>query len=200
MEYANPGPQKNSADCPSADIAAYIDGELSPDAELFLEHHFANCRVCSTELNEQKHFLNALNSSLTPDLEIPADFTKRIVANADSNVSGLRRRSEWLHAMFVCAGLLFFVLFTLGANARGAFLPFFDIAGRIAAVFVFAFHLVYDITFGVVVILRTIVAQPDLGIGTAIIFAALVIGLIFRYSPLSFKKEKIDQLKSGNGF
>src|SRR5262249_2163468 len=114
------------SECPSLDIAAYIDGELSPDAEIALERHLATCSFCTEELNLQKQFVNALNCSLGAVPEIPADFTKRIVTNAESNVRGLRRKSEWLNALFVCVALLFFVLFALGANARGAFISFFD--------------------------------------------------------------------------
>ena len=51
--------------CPSPDLSAYIDGELSPHDELELEMHVAGCRVCADDLNLQKSFLNALDSSLT---------------------------------------------------------------------------------------------------------------------------------------
>src|SRR5437870_10821241 len=125
---------QDTNECPSTDIAAYLDGELSPQTELELEAHVSNCEVCLRELNQQKTFVTALSSSLISDLEIPDDFTKRIVTNAESTVSGLRRRSEWLNAVFVCCGLFFFVLFSLGASAGGAFGSFFGIFERIAAV------------------------------------------------------------------
>src|SRR5690348_2384504 len=102
-----------SVECPSPDIAAYIDGELTPDAELGLESHLAACRLCSEELNLQKHFVNALNGTLSGEFEIQEDITKWIVTSAESSVSGLRRRSEWVSALAVCSGLLLFVLFTL---------------------------------------------------------------------------------------
>ena len=51
--------------CPSPDISAYIDGELSADQELQLELHMAGCRTCSDDLNLQKSFLNALESRTT---------------------------------------------------------------------------------------------------------------------------------------
>ena len=41
--------------CPTGDIAAYIDGELSPDHESELDLHFADCSVCTYEMNQQKH-------------------------------------------------------------------------------------------------------------------------------------------------
>src|ERR1044072_2968749 len=145
MEQASIQASEFIGECPSTDIAAYIEGELFLDAELFLERHHANCSICTEKLNLQKQFVNALNNSLGFAPEIPADFTKRIVANAESNVRGLRRKSEWLNALFVCCAPLFFVLFTLGASARGAFLFFFDVFGQLAAVFSVVSHLLYDI-------------------------------------------------------
>jgi anti-sigma factor RsiW len=186
--------------CPSQDIAAYIDGELTPDAELQLEFHLAACRTCSDELNLQKHFLNALTGSLSGEFEVSEDFTKRIVTSAESSVSGLRRRSEWLAALSVCCGLLLFVLFTLGASARGTFFSFFDVIGQLAAVVSFVSHSCYDLAVGVVVILRTIGAQPAFGVATAVVVTAFALAALYKFSPIRFSRKKIDQLESGNGF
>jgi hypothetical protein len=200
MEQVNVQESEFFAECPSVDIAAYIDGELSPDAELTLECHLAECSVCAEELNLQKQFVNVLNSSLENIPEIPVDFTKRIVTNAESNVRGLRRRSEWLNALFVCAALTFFVLFTLGANARGAFMSFFDVFARLAAVFSFVSHFLYDISVGAVVILRTIGGQPGFLVVGILILIGFSVVLAFRFLPLHITNKKIDQLEGGNGF
>ena len=62
--------------CPSNEIAAYIDGELSLSHELELDAHFAHCQVCSNELNQQKLFLRQLDASLKheSELELPENF------------------------------------------------------------------------------------------------------------------------------
>jgi hypothetical protein len=54
------------------------------------------CSVCADDLNLQKSFLNALDSSLDEETEIrlPKNFTKTVVANAESRVSGLRHPHE----------------------------------------------------------------------------------------------------------
>ena len=199
MEHASIQ-ESEFAECPSMDIGAYVDGELSPDAELALEFHLADCSICTEELNLQKQFVNALNNSLDTFTEIPADFTKRIVVGAESDVRGLRRRSEWLNALFVCCGLLFFVLFTLGASARVAFLSFFDVFGQLAAVFSFLSHFLYDISVGVIVILRTIGADPEFSIVSVVVAIALVAILAYSFSPFRFNTEKVDQFKGENGF
>jgi hypothetical protein len=200
VEQVNIQEGESIAECPSVDIAAYIDSELSPDVEIALERHLATCSVCTEELNLQKQFVNALNSSLGAAPEIPTDFTKRIMANAESNVSGLRRKSEWLNALLVCTALLFFVLFTLGANARSALLSFFDLFGQLAAVFNFVSHLLYDISVGMIVILRTIGAQPEFSLVGILVVIGLAAVLAYRFSPLYINNKKIDQLEGGNGF
>ena len=70
--------------CPTGEIAAYIDGELSPREELDLEMHFAVCRLCAAELNEQKKLLCALDFALEDEreIELPENFARVIVAAA----------------------------------------------------------------------------------------------------------------------
>src|SRR5436190_12740079 len=109
--------------CPIDEISAYIDGELDAAREFEMDLHFAGCQTCACELNEQKNFLRNLDVSLGHDreVELPPNFTKLIVANAESTVSGLRRPRERFNALFICSGLLLFVLFATGAEAGKLF-------------------------------------------------------------------------------
>ena len=96
--------------CPSPDIGAYIDGELSSKREVELDVHFASCPVCLDELNDQKNFLTSLEYSLQgeSDIELPPDFARVIVANAESTVSGLGVADD--STPLICSGLLLFDL------------------------------------------------------------------------------------------
>src|ERR1041385_5176048 len=127
---------KIEGDCPSEDISSYIDGELLPKQELELEMHFAGCEICAAEFNLQKKFLIALDQALEGEKEIdlPSNFTKVVVANAESRVDGLRRPSERFNALFVCSALFVFVLFTLGAESGKVFEGFFAVFEKVAAV------------------------------------------------------------------
>lgn len=151
----------NQGECPSADICAYLDGELSPHREIELEVHLAGCPVCSKELNIQKTILCAISSSLEnePEIELPKNFTKVVVANAESRVSGLRRPKERYNAIFICAGLFLFCLFALGADSTKFFATVVQVFDQIAAVGVFAAHVAYDLAVGAVIILRSISSQ-----------------------------------------
>ena len=140
-------------DCQRADIAAYIDGELLPAEELALELHLAGCGACSSVLNEQKVFLNDLEHSLKGrELELPETFAKVVVANAESQVTGVRRSGELFNAIFICAALLIFVLFALGPAGRDLIEKMFAVAG-------FFGHLIYSFLLGVTIVLRNVASQ-----------------------------------------
>ncbi len=145
-------------DCPRTELAAYIDGELSPREELELEMHLAICRVCPAELNEQKKLLCALDFALEEErkIELPANFTEIIVANAQSNVNGLRSPKERFKAIFVCLILFLFVLVGLGGETKTTLNTFFTLTDQIFAVAGFAAHFVYDVSIGTAVILRSL--------------------------------------------
>ena len=168
-------------ECPSDEISAYIDGELDLVRELVLDAHFASCIVCSVELNQQKQFLCSLNSSLKDEkeIELPANFTKRIVANAESTVSGLRKPRERYNAVFICVALFLFVLFAMGAEAgklvRG-FSAFFEQTAVVAGFFG---HLIYSVFVGVVIVLRSFASQfrfdVVIGLAVAVCFTAALL-------------------------
>jgi hypothetical protein len=148
-------------ECPIDEIAAYIDGELSPAHEIELEFHFSMCPSCVEQLNLQKQFLCDLDSSLKEDhpIELPDDFAKVIATRAESSVSGLRRPAERYNALFVCAAVLLFFLFATGANASRAVDGGGKAIDQAAVILGFFGHLVYSIFFGIAVILRTFAGQ-----------------------------------------
>lgn len=150
--------QINAIDCPIDEIAAYIDGESKPVRELELDVHFANCRKCSFELNQQKQFLCSLNSSLNQEksFELPKNFTAVIVAKAESTVSGVRRPTELYNAIFICAGLSLFALFALGSEAGAVFAGAFTFFDQIAVVAGFLLYLIYSVFLGFVVVIRSV--------------------------------------------
>ena len=153
--------QIRTFECPTDEIAAYIDGELVPEHEIELEAHLADCQICSFELNQQKQFLCGLNSSLKNEgeIELPANFTKLIVANAESSVNGLRRPRERFNAIFICAGLFLFALFALGAEAGKVLDGVSNIFDQIVAVGGVFARLTYSFFVGVAIILRSFASQ-----------------------------------------
>lgn len=142
--------------CPRALIAVYIDGELAPREELELERHFAVCPSCAAELNEQKKLLHALDFALEEEFELPADFTKTVVTRAESNVKGLRCPKERSRALFICTLLFLLVILGLGSETEAVLAVFVTFFEQVWVVGGFVAHLVYDVAFGITVILRSL--------------------------------------------
>ncbi|HEY0430065.1 MAG TPA: zf-HC2 domain-containing protein [Pyrinomonadaceae bacterium] len=152
---------KIEASCPRDDIAAYIDGEISPREELDLEMHFAGCKICAEELNTQKKLLCALDSFCLneKEIELPENFTKVVVTTAESHVSGLRRPQERRKALFICSALFLLVLLGLGEEADSILGTFGKIGEQFVVVVGFVAHLIYDVSVGLIVILRSLSNQ-----------------------------------------
>ncbi|MEP7213287.1 MAG: zf-HC2 domain-containing protein [Acidobacteriota bacterium] len=152
--------QSNEA-CPTGEISAYIDGELSPAEEMSLEMHLVGCPACVRDLNAQKHFLRALDISLehTDEIELPTNFTKTVVTTAESRVSGLRRGSELRNALLICSALLLIAIFAVGKDLPLVLSAFGVVADKVFATAAFAGHFVFDIAIGVSVIFRSLASQ-----------------------------------------
>ena len=165
----------------TSEIAAFIDGELLPREELELELHLAVCGSCSAELNEQKKLLCALDFALENEkqLELPTNFTKIVVANAESKVSGLRRPQERSKALFVCAALFLLVLLGLGGETEMVLNTFGKFAEQFLAVGGFMWNLIYDVSVGTAIVLRSLSSQFIFNS-----FASLVILIIFGFLSL----------------
>ena len=144
-----------------SELAAYIDGELSPGEELELEMHLAICGGCSEELNEQKKLLQALSYALEDknEIELPANFTRVVVANAESKVSGLRRPQKRSRALFVCAALFLLVLLSFGGETKTVLITFAKFADQFLVVVGFVWNLIYDVAVGAAIILRSLSHQ-----------------------------------------
>lgn len=173
--------------CPSAEIAAYIDGELSPAAEMELEKHFTVCGDCLKEFNEQKKLLFALDFALEEKTEIvlPKNFAKTIVINAESRVSGLRRREERFRALYLCAILFLLIIVGLGRETEAVFSAAAVFAEQIFAVANYTIHLIFNIAVALTTILRIISGQIIFSPVFAILaFAVFLISLIYLSSRI----------------
>jgi predicted anti-sigma-YlaC factor YlaD len=179
---------KSEQNCLRDNIAAYIDGELTPREEMDFEMHLTVCEACKKELNEQKKMLCVLDFALIEDekgFELPEDFTKVVVANAESKVGGLRCPRERYRTMFVCSALFLLVLLGLRGETGQVFETFSKFIDQIWVVGGFFAHLVYNISIGTTVILRSICIKFILKY--AILLIALV-GFLFTFSMFALSR------------
>lgn len=173
--------------CPSPEISAYLDGELWPEAELMLETHLAGCRTCAEDLNLQKGFLNALDFSLEEDdqIDLPDNFTKSVVTNVESRVTGLRQRKERHNAALIVLTLVFFSFFALGSSAERTFATSVSVAEKLLAVVAAAGHFVYDLALGCSIVLRSLMSGLLFGSATGgFVFVLILIVSLWFFSRL----------------
>jgi anti-sigma factor RsiW len=175
------------AACPSSDLSAYIDGELSPHDELELEMHIAGCRVCTDNLNLQKGFLNALDSSLDDEIEIqlPKNFTKTVVANAESRVTGLRHPHELRQAALICVALILVSILIHGGNTERTLLAASTVVEKLFAILVTTRQVIYDLGLGSSIVLRSLATNFLFESGSpALAFVVLFVLSLYVFSRL----------------
>lgn len=180
------------SECPVNEIAAYIDGELDQAREIEIGAHFDGCKECSGELNLQKQFLCGLDNGLRDEaqFELPASFTRSIIANAESSVTGLRHPAERFNALFIFSGLFLFVLFAMGSEAGRLFQGIASAIDQIAIVGGFFGHLVYAALIGMTIILRSLASQLSFDVTTAmaVTTALLITSLLISRMLLQIRR------------
>lgn len=170
--------------CPRSELSVYLDGELSSAESLHLETHLTECKVCREELNLQKGLFRALEADAFFDgpIELPAGFSKTVAVHAESRVAGLRQRSERGVFLSILVGLVLLLLAAVGGDMLGAFAPASAAAERVIASFAALGHLLFNISLGAVVILRTL--TDDSVVVSFISIAAIAISAAFLFARL----------------
>lgn len=178
--------------CESENIAAYIDGDLDPVLCSALDEHIKSCGKCATELRAQRLFMCELDSALANpfDLAVPANFAQVVAVNAESDMRGVRDRSEHKKALRYCIVLGLGAFALLGfASSKAIILNVRSVAGKVFGVFGFLAKTASDATAGFSVISRVVSRGviPDsrlaglAGLLLVILAIALLTFLLSRY-------------------
>lgn len=167
--------------CQVEDVAAYLDGELNGAAQENFESHLERCTRCTAELRAQRQLLCTLDVAFdeTRFFDLPKDFTRVIAVHAESDLSGMRRKSERRRAFQLCA-ILALVSFALLGAASGAlvFQPVRAFARSATSLLDLLWRTIYDAGTGMAVIVRmlgrALVLSPY-GFGLSLALAFLII-------------------------
>jgi anti-sigma factor RsiW len=164
-------------ECRTEDVAAYLDGELGGAASESFEAHLKTCASCAAELRMQRQLLCTLDLAFSePSFELPRNFSQVVAVHAESDLSGMRKKSERRRAFQLCALLALLAFALLGAASRAlVFQParsFLRIAGSLLDLVARA---LYDAGTGAAVIVRVV--------GRALILAPHGLGLILIVLP-----------------
>jgi predicted anti-sigma-YlaC factor YlaD len=177
--------------CQLEDIAAYLDGELSGAAQETFEEHLKSCADCNAELRVQRQLLCTLDFAFNESrpFELPRDFTRVVAAQAESDLSGMRKWSERRRALQLCAilGLISFAL--LGAASRTlVFDPARSFVRATGSLLNLAWQVIYDAGTGVAVIVRVVGRAIVLGPYGIWLFLALAFIISLSLLPLLIAK------------
>jgi anti-sigma factor RsiW len=175
--------------CPAEEISAYIDGELDPSVEVFLEDHLRGCETCRSDLNQQKGFLIALSDTLEREapIDLPENFTRSVVVNAESKVSGLRDRRERKSAFAIGAILLLVAAIAVGSLA-GVFSPFAAAVEKLLALGSSILQVVADLAYAIAAMFRSLVQTQTFGPTVAYIAIGLTVLLILYFGSRSIRR------------
>jgi predicted anti-sigma-YlaC factor YlaD len=184
----------NREHCQRELVAAYLDGELDATTASYFETHVDSCKACHAELNAQRLFMNDLDFSLasTPALSLPKNFAQIVAARAESDMSGVRSKTEHKLAFRFCVILALMSFALLGAAAiRSIFFSGESIANKTLGVFDLLWTALRDAAVGLIVIMRVIgqVVIPEshfaglmaLILALAIVLLSLLISSYHRY-------------------
>lgn len=167
-------------DCPTEDVAAYLDGELSLAAVEDFEAHLAGCADCNAALLTQRQLLCTLEAAFNGSgrFNLPPDFTRVVAAHAESNLRGVRTKTERRRSLQLCA-MLALSAFALLGTASGVlvFQPIRSFLQIIARVSDLMWQTVYDAALGAGIIMRMIgrgVLEDPHGVGLLAAFGFFV--------------------------
>lgn len=148
-------------------VAAYLDDELDETTRSRFERHTARCPSCAAELVEQRQLLCVLDAALgrePNEIRLPKNFTRILVARAESDMSGMHAYEEKRRALWLCAALAIVAFALLGAAAAVA--PVAAAARALACVGGMLVHTLREVGTSVAVVLRAtsghFVSEPTL--------------------------------------
>ena len=178
--------------CVTEHIAAYVDGELESSQRTAFEEHIKQCSRCASELQAQRRFMCELDSALASpfDLAVPQNFAQVVAVHAESDMRGVRNRSEHTRALRFCIilGLGAFALLGV-ASSKAVILNVRSVAEKVFGVFGLFVRTIFDAAAGFTVISRVVSRGliPDsrvvglTGLFLVILAIAILSRLISRY-------------------
>lgn len=178
-------------------MAAYIEGDLEPGHRAALEEHIKQCARCASELQAQRLFMCELNSALASpfDLAVPPNFAQVVAVHAESDMRGVRDRSEHTRALRFCIilGLATFALLGV-ASSKAVILNVSSVAGKVFGVLGFLARTTFDAAGGFTLVSRVVSRGliPDsrlaglAGLVLVVLAGAVLSLLISRYHRTRF--------------
>ena len=170
--------------CGSAKIAAFIDGELDAVEHAAVGEHIGSCSRCTNDLQQQRQFMCELDSAMTGplDMPVPKNFAEVVAVRAESDMRGLRHRSEHRKVLMFCTLLAISAFSLLGSRSESVVRNARTLISQVLEIFELIGKTVYDAVSGFTVILRVLTGGlfPESRTAeiTTLVLFVLAIGLL----------------------
>ncbi len=183
---------KNSQNCSPRPLQEYLDGEVDQHRESELLEHISTCKTCNDELNFHKTVFEKARG-LRNGVELPLNFADVVTTNAESQISGLRRRKERIAALSVVAFLAFATLVLISFDVARPLAASYLLVGKLAALLAMIGNFLGNMAIGVLVIVRVVIQGAARSMATAIfcfaLFLVICFVLLLRSGKFSAPKE-----------
>jgi anti-sigma factor RsiW len=156
----------------------YLDGELSPESEATFESHAANCPDCRIEIELHRKLAAGIEQLADEEIKLPDNFSKVVAANAESQVSGLRKSKERSVTFAILAGLTILIFCVLGASFGAAARLAGFVFERIVSVVLVIGSFFSDLVLGIIVVARVAVTQFEFNTQTVIAILGVGLGIL----------------------
>lgn len=176
--------QNENPEDPCSRLHEYLDGDLSSSDTREFASHLLGCERCSKDHSLYHQLAREFDNLPPADFELPKHFSKVVAANAESQVSGLRKPSERRKTLIIVCGLAVVLFVFLGVNIQSVLRFVSFVAERIGAVLSVVFGFLFNLCLGVIVILRVAATQagmPEFFFLTLVLVVVGFVGILILY-------------------
>jgi hypothetical protein len=178
--------QSENSDALCSRLHAFLDGDLpAPEAAEF-ESHLTGCERCSEAIDIDRHLDGEFENLPHVPVELPKDFSKVVAANAESQVSGLRKPSERRTTVAIIGGLAVGLFVFLGVNLQPVISVLSYVVEGVGAVLSVVGSFIFNLCLGVVVILRVAATQTGISEFLFLTVVLVILGTLGMIDLLRF--------------
>ena len=112
------------------------------------------------------------------DIQIPKDFTRNIISRAESDLSGIRSRSERVVALSIAGILILMAAAALGGEFSSVIRPARAAIEKFSVLFDVVGHLSYSFVFGTMSVLRSALSRQEISLSLAAVLFTVVASIV----------------------
>jgi hypothetical protein len=157
----------------------YLDGRMASESLFPFEAHLPDCEACRLEIDFHASLESQIESLPESEVSLPPDFSRVVAANAESQVTGLRKQKERKTTVYIIAVFGAVLFFVLGANVSSIVSVIQFLTEKVIAVFAVIASFIFNLLLGILVIARVAVSRFEVSSTTLIGLGGIVLAAVF---------------------